>query len=308
MTKFSILSIIWFLMGSTFSHAAPDSLGGMVVKCDRNSVVTATSLDTHHAGLPLIGTPRPVLLDTDSLSMEQMIDVIKERLDHFPAGAAFAEALKEIGPLATWMAAPLDFGRKEALPYRLPDFCKALPAVARIDDVYYADPDVLALVKEAQKGILVAHEALFTLGAKAGFWNSAKVRAILRALLTKDLVLADLRAALADMKQKTLPFESLEGKTYVNPALEWDYYEFEPEQKADSRQISFRNKHYPSDFGNRFWFACTESGEVCTFNARSIYPNGNCKLSSISMPRAEKFLRTCTDKNGKVTETTMIQR
>lgn len=152
-----------FMFGHlTFADLGREGHGGITVFCDGQMPVT---LDYFNASLPTVNGPRPDLLAVDGLSEDQTIELLKSKLtqlgfDDFKRQVE--EGLKAVGPIDTWIASNLKDMEDSNEPYHLPPGCRPRTAAIRQNfGVMYGDPEVIAALSPAQRGLLRWHEAVY---------------------------------------------------------------------------------------------------------------------------------------------------
>jgi hypothetical protein len=185
MKTLSVLSLS-IVLASGFSipaFASKEGHGGHVVKCAGQPAVT---LDYFEAKLPALQSgQRPLYVYNPDLGRDLISFLVNRGLN--------PKNVESVGKIEDWTAASLNPVSDHGIPYELPPGCQLLQGAVRTNGTQYGDPNVISLLSNGQKDLLVVHEALYgylQLCAEAG-GNEAKltsqpVRKFLKILLNID--------------------------------------------------------------------------------------------------------------------------
>jgi len=161
--------------------------GGNVVTCMGKPAVV---LDYYNATLSTLGGQTPDLIDLSSMFTDDIINFVVDRYKkaNLEFSVELVDALKLIGPLSTWTSTSLQANNDSGEAYSLPPGCNKQTAAIRQDNpiTMYGDPLILNKLSQAQKGVLVLHEALYLIASQHHQTTSKNVRTFLSILLLKD--------------------------------------------------------------------------------------------------------------------------
>src|ERR1017187_2316419 len=97
-----VLGVI--LMAGMTSAGETGTHGGHSVKCNGQPEVT---LDFYNASLPTLGAPKPNIVDVSVLSIDQVVQLFKDRLLATAINEDFSNALNSIHSIDEWPLADL---------------------------------------------------------------------------------------------------------------------------------------------------------------------------------------------------------
>jgi hypothetical protein len=210
MSRNLLMASLWNLVLVSSAWAGIGTHGGNVVVCDRGEPLV---LDYYHATLPTLSGGRPTLISTDRMSQDEVVALIVRRLSNSVFALEFEAALAKLGSPEGWIATSLQQVPDSDEPYILPPGCQRLTGAARQGEEMYVDPQIYRELSPAQRGFLIAHEALY-FASKQG--TSTHVRELMRVLLaSRDDTPAFVRAV-----QKLGRFYPYEGLALHTPCMD----------------------------------------------------------------------------------------
>ena len=276
MSKFyGIISVFLLILAclnpKSEAQSGGESHGGTVVMCPGEPDVM---LDYYHAALPS-GAGAPQLEDLDSISEEQLLTLILEKLDQrWDAKAKIVDAWNRIGPVNYWILADLKRLNDSNEPYYLKSGCKPKTGAARQGEIVYRDPVTTANLSKRQLSLLRGHEAVYLVGTESGLQTSEGVLSFFREVLRKgpaksmklDQSLKALKLPTTNYRSLKVGTEFTEIKSGMSIRLETIAFEgggMKLEFLYPNRYQTYSLKWMPPYDNAKFWYMCGGISPSC---------------------------------------------
>jgi hypothetical protein len=255
--KFAMLLILTIGLNSATAQALGNDVGhgGNAVICGQQAPVV---LDYYNATLGTLGGTTPDLLDLTNLRSDQVIALVKSQLGDYRAFADDLEiALTNIGPMDNWISADLQQVSDSDEPYYLPTGCVRKTAAIRQDPYeMYGDPSVINVMADSQKGLLLLHEAIYSVAANNHQTTSTSVRNFMRVALLKKpsksaiaAVIQGLGEDATDLFRYLHPTSGIYTDNYTSPGT---VFQYQVTVNSVAHTLNIQNISTPTPLGSSF--------------------------------------------------------
>jgi hypothetical protein len=301
---FYALTVLTSLSFNSIAYAESGAHGGNVVSCTGQPLVV---LDYYHAKLPTIGKASK-LVDIEKMSTDEVINYFRTKFSNTAVKREFDLALRAIGNIDSWISTGgstlRDVGDSNEA-YFLPSSCKKLQAAARQGDTIYADSQIIAQLSEAQKGILVVHEALYYISEKLiQATTSEHVRTVIRSVLEEDSTSESIQKAL--LKIGATPYNFLVGKKFQTSRQEYCEYKFVSYDFVTKTLKNVFTYHQEGSDRTRYCeglaaseWTCSQDGSSCQKNlvTLKILDSSSTSFEVLTDGNTESRIYTLSSKN-----------
>jgi hypothetical protein len=150
------------------------------------------------------------------MTREQVISLIKDRLNGYVFLAQLNQALDTLGPIEGWTSQPLNAVADANEPYTLPPGCTKSTLAARQDASMFIDGKLATKISDGQLGLLIIHEAAFYFAEKTKcIQTSEKIRTFMTEILKVNLDKSKLENAIRDLGGAVTYYDVVNNATYA---------------------------------------------------------------------------------------------